>query len=115
MPVMRPSPLDDLGGDCAELKGRFPDENRDQKDRKFRRSSTSSGIDAAARPQARSGTAHYRTRWRWISGNALRSPLLEDHGNSRSDYGQVKEQASAARKIQRALTGTNRTDRSAPP
>src|SRR5258707_15806025 len=24
--------LNDLGGDCAELKGRFPDENRDQKD-----------------------------------------------------------------------------------
>src|SRR5260370_32435149 len=96
-------PLNDLGGDCAELKGRFHDENRDQKDRKFRRSSASSRIDAAARPQARSGTAHYRTRWRWISGNAVRSRLREDHGNSRSDYGQIQGHARGARKISGAL------------
>src|SRR5258706_13926194 len=104
MPVMWPSPLDDLGGDCAELKGRFPDENRDQKDRKFRRSSTSSRIDAAARPQARSGTAHYRTRWRGISGHALPSPLREGPGNTRSDYGKGQEHPRAARKILREIT-----------
>src|SRR5258707_6357210 len=99
--------LNGLGGDCAELKGRFPDENRDQKDRKFRRSSASSRIDAAARPQARSGTAHYRTRWRWISGNAVRSRLRENHGNSRSNYGQKQEKRPWARKIRGTLPLSN--------
>src|ERR1700712_2315976 len=91
--------LNDRGGDCAKSKGRFPDENRDQKDRKFRWSSTSSRIDAAARPQARSGTAHYRTRRRWISGNAVRPGLRGDHGNSGPDYGQVQGHTRGARKI----------------
>src|SRR5438876_6991338 len=103
MLMMWLSPLNDLGGDCAEQRGRFPDENRDQKDRKFRRPSTSSRINAATRPQAWSGTAHYRTRWRWISGNAVRSRLREDHGNSRSDYGQEQGHARGARKISEAL------------
>src|SRR6266702_470113 len=102
VPIMQVDPSSH-GGDCAELKEGFRYENRNQKDRKFRWSSAASRIDAAARPQAWSGTAYYRTRRRRLSGDAVRSRLREDHGNSGPDYGQIQRYARGPRKISGAL------------
>src|ERR1700687_83894 len=63
--------LNDLGGGCAKLRGRASDENRNQEDRKFRRPHSTARANAAVRPQTRSGAAHYRTRWRGVSGGPL--------------------------------------------
>src|SRR3981081_4836803 len=84
-------------------KNGVSNENRHQADRKFRWAAVASRIDAAARPQAGPGTAHYRTRRRRISGHALRSRLREDHGDRGPDYGQVPGHARRACKVGRAI------------
>src|SRR5690242_17338223 len=76
--------------DCAQLKRRVADENRNQEDRKFRWPSATPRTDAAAGSQTRPGTAHYGTCRRRISGDAVRSRLRGYNGSCRSDYGQVQ-------------------------
>src|SRR4249920_1658074 len=74
-------------------------ENRDQEDRKLRRSAASSRIDAAARPQARSATPHYRTAGRRFPGIAVRSRFRTDDGDRRRDHGKIPGYACDARQM----------------